>query len=181
MAGLLRGLLQRLRGGTPIDVLVKRGLQIGTGVSIQPGVVIDPSHCWLITIGNNVTLAPQAYILAHDASTKRATGYTRIGRVSIGDETFIGARAVVMPGVTIGSNVVVAAGSVVTKNAPDGTIVGGNPAAIIGKTEEHIARHLAKMKARPPFDSSWTLRGGITPEQKRIMFEKLADGPGYVE
>ena len=93
MTRFLTRLLDRLRGGTPLDVLRKRGLRIGTGVSIQPGVVIDPSHCWLITIGNNVTLAPQVYILAHDASTKRTLGYTKIGRVDIGDETFLGVSA----------------------------------------------------------------------------------------
>jgi len=50
---------------------------------IKPGVVFDYSHCNLITIGDNVTIDPQAYILAHDTSTKRDLGYTKIGRTNI--------------------------------------------------------------------------------------------------
>jgi maltose O-acetyltransferase len=174
-------LLHRLRGGTPLSVLQKRGLRIGTGVSIQPGVIIDPSHCWLITIGNNVTLAPHVHILAHDASTKRALGYTRIGRVDIGDETFIGASSIILPGVTIGKSVIIGAGSVVTKDVPENTIAVGNPATIVGKTDEYMEKHKAKMKARPIFDKSWSLAGGITSEQKQTMADKLNDGPGYVK
>jgi maltose O-acetyltransferase len=50
---------------------VKAGMKIGTGCDIHPSLMVDYSHCWLIEIGNHVTLAPQVYFLAHDASTKR--------------------------------------------------------------------------------------------------------------
>lgn len=43
---------------------------MGDNFHAQEGVIIDPGHCWLIEIGNNVTLAPRVHILAHDASTK---------------------------------------------------------------------------------------------------------------
>ena len=46
-----------------LEDYIKMGLKIGENCSIQPGVIIDYSHCWLITIGNNVTIAPQAYLL----------------------------------------------------------------------------------------------------------------------
>lgn len=177
----MTGFLQRLRGETPIHVLLKRGLTIGTDVNIQPGVVFDPSHCWLITIGDRVTIASQAYILAHDAATKRATNYTRIARVTIGNDTFIGARAIIMPGVTIGNNVIVAAGATVTRDVPDGSIVGGNPAVIIGRTDEYIEKHRARIKTSPFFDRSFTLAGNISSDQKDDMRNRLATGPGYVE
>ena len=48
-----------------------------------PGVVIDYSHSWHITIGDDVTLAPHVHILAHDASTKMHLNYARIGKVRI--------------------------------------------------------------------------------------------------
>ena len=57
-------------------------------------------------------------------------------KTSIGNNVFIGAKSIIMYGVNIGNNVVVAAGSVVTKDVPDGSIVGGNPAKIIGSFDE---------------------------------------------
>ncbi|BBU86008.1 hypothetical protein EIMP300_74080 [Escherichia coli] len=53
--------------------------------------------------------------------------------VTIGNNVWIGGRAVINPGVTIGDNVVVASGAVVTKDVPDNVVVGGNPARIIKK------------------------------------------------
>jgi maltose O-acetyltransferase len=58
---------------------VKAGMKIGTGCDIHPSLMVDYSHCWLIEIGNHVTLAPQVYFLAQDASTKRYLNYTKIG------------------------------------------------------------------------------------------------------
>lgn len=88
------------------------GLVVGENSSIQPGVIFDYSHCWLIRIGDNVTIAPEAYILAHDASSKHSIGYTTIGMVKIEDAVFIGARAVILPGVNIGKGSIIAAGTV---------------------------------------------------------------------
>jgi maltose O-acetyltransferase len=76
---LKRLLMKRFKPANYIDLLVERGLQLGKNVSIQNDVIIDPSHCWLISIGDECTLAPRVYILAHDASTKRHTNYTKIG------------------------------------------------------------------------------------------------------
>ena len=180
MKQFLRGLLQRFRGGVPVHALRNRGLRLGSNVSIQPGAIIDPSHCWLITIGNNVTIAPQAYILAHDASTKQKLGYVRVGRVDVGDNTFIGARSIVMPGVRVGSDVIIAAGSVVSKDVPNGSVVAGNPAVVIAATDEYLAKHREQMKSRPLFDESYTLGKGIDADRKETMRKKLADGPGYV-
>jgi maltose O-acetyltransferase len=104
----------------------KAGLTIGDNVKIQEGVVFsDP---YLITIGNNVTIAPFVYFMAHDASTKRALNVTRIGRIVVGDDVFLGARSTIAPGVTIGSGAIVAACSVVTKDVEPDSLVKGNPA-----------------------------------------------------
>ena len=61
------------------------GLRVGVNFNRLNGVIIDPAHCWLITIGDNVTLAPRVHILAHDASTKNYLNFTKIGRVNIGN------------------------------------------------------------------------------------------------
>ena len=59
-----------------------------------------------------------------------------LARIEVGSDVFIGAGATLMPGVRIGDRCVVAAGSVVTRSVPDGSVVGGNPARLIGTYEE---------------------------------------------
>lgn len=90
------------RGDANVKSLVKRGMTVGENLQLQGGCKIDSSHAWLISIGNNVTIAPRVHILAHDASTKKRLGYTRIGLVGIGDNVFVGADSVILPGVQLG-------------------------------------------------------------------------------
>ena len=65
---------------------------------------IDTSNCDLITIGDDVILAPNVHIVAHDASLKNFLGVKKLGRVTIGSRVFIGANSVVLPGVEIGDD-----------------------------------------------------------------------------
>ena len=138
MKKLFSRLAARMKGEQDLDKLIRRGLVVGTGFTKMGGVIIDPSHCWHITIGDNVTLAPRVHILAHDASTKAFLGYTRVENTKIGNNVFIGAGAIILPGVTIGNNVVIAAGAVVTKDVPDNCVVGGVPAKIIKEIENDV-------------------------------------------
>ena len=61
--------------------------------------------------------------------------------VVIGNDVWICSHVIILPGVTIGKNVIVGAGAVVTKDIPDGVIVAGNPARIIGQTEDFIYKN----------------------------------------
>ena len=106
-----------------LDELIKNGLTVGKNFNMQKGCRLDSSHCWLIEIGNNVTLAPKVHILAHDASTKRELGYTKIGKVKIGNNVFIGANTTILPNVKIGNNVVIGANSLVSKDISDDKVV----------------------------------------------------------
>lgn len=159
---------------------IKAGLKIGVGCDINPGLIVDHSHCWLIEIGNYVTLAPQVYLLAHDASIHRSLHYSKIGKVILKDYCFVGARSIIMPGVTIGEKAIVAAGSVVTKSVPNNTVVGGNPAKFIMKTDELIVKHQEQMKFAKKYDKTWLINNGITPEMKDKMSKDLENQIGYV-
>lgn len=119
----------KIRGTINLKQLKKDGLKVGNNFNVQEGTIIDPGHCWLIEIGDNVTLAPRVHILAHDASMKKSLGYAKIGKVSIGNNVFLGASTIVLPNVRIDDNTIVGAGSVVTHS-----LLGGG--GICGKSIE---------------------------------------------
>jgi maltose O-acetyltransferase len=146
MKKLIRKILEYLRGEPQhLDKLIKRGLKIGKNFKRMGGVIIDPSHCYHISIGDNVILAPRVHILAHDASFGLYTGKTRAANVTIGNEVFIGAGSIILPGVHIGNRVVIGAGSIVTKDIPDNSVAVGNPARVICTVDEYLEKERAKM------------------------------------
>lgn len=178
---IIREMLYRIRGDYTTEKLIKMGLKVGVNFNRLNGVIIDPSHCWLISIGNNVTLAPRVHILAHDASTKYFLNYTKIGHVIIGNNVFIGAGSIILPDITIGNNVILGAGSVVTKNIHSDGVYAGNPAKLICSVQEYIEKNKNLMKNRPVYGGEYTLRRNITEEKKNIMNAELMDGIGYVD
>jgi maltose O-acetyltransferase len=178
----VRRFRERLRGHPDLHSLERRGLRLGRWVYAGRWTLIDPGFCWLISIGDNTVMGPRVTILAHDASTRGHTGYTRIDKVQIGKRVFIGAHAVILPGTVLGDDVIVGAGSVVRGEVPSGTVVAGNPARPIGSTEEYVAQHMQGVQERPHFPFiGFTMEGGITAENKQKMIGALLDGPGYVE
>ncbi|EOL8877620.1 maltose O-acetyltransferase [Enterobacter mori] len=87
-----------------------------------------------IHIGDNCMLAPgvHIYTATHPLDPVERNSGVEFGKpVTIGNNVWIGGRAVINPGVTLGDNVVVASGAVVTKDVPANAVVGGNPAKII--------------------------------------------------
>ena len=104
------------------DVLLdgRMGLRIGSNVNISEGVAI--------------------FTLEHDPNSPEFA--SRGAEVRIGDRVFVGARALILPGVTVGEGAVVAAGAVVTRDVPPYTIVGGVPARPIGKRTRDLTYEL---------------------------------------
>lgn len=148
---IYRFLTRRLQG-SELDRLVAEGMKVGEGVVIEPGAIIDGGMPWLIEMGDGSGLAPMAYLLAHDASTKKYLDRTRVGRIKIGKNVFIGAHAMVLPGVAIGDEAIVAAGCVVTRDVEAGAIVAGNPARVIGNVSDYIAKQRQELEQGPFFD-----------------------------
>lgn len=130
-----------ITGQQNLELLKKKGLILGENVTVEKGAIIEPTMPWLVKIGSNVTIAPQVYILAHDASTKIPMGVTKVGRVNIGNNVFIGARTIILPNVTIGDNVVIGAGSIVSRNVESNSVVVGNPARKITTLDEYIEKN----------------------------------------
>lgn len=146
MKKIIKKILEYLRGEPQhIEKLYKRGLKVGKDFRRMGGVIIDPSHCNHISIGDNVTLAPRVHILAHDASTYLFIRKTRAANVHIGSNVFIGASSIILPGVKIGNRVIIGAGSVVTKDIPDNSVAVGNPARVICSVDDYITKEKAKM------------------------------------
>lgn len=123
-----------------IRSLERNGLTLGEHINLHENCYLDSAHCYLIKIEDYCTLAPNVTLLAHDASTFFLLGYTKIGKIHIKTKSFIGQGSTVLPGITIGPNAVVAAGSVVTKDVPPGAVVGGNPAKFIMSVEDYIKK-----------------------------------------
>ena len=178
---VIRNIYRRWFRPDPLDELKRLGLRTGRNFQMQTGATIDSSHCWHISIGDDVTIAPNACILAHDASTKMHLGYTRIGKVDIGDRVFIGASAVILPGVRIGNDVIIGAGSVVSQDIPDNSVAGGNPARVIASTGEWIEKKKSEMESAPRFGEEYTLRRKVSDAMKAEMNDRMTDRIGYVD
>ena len=136
------------------------GVKVGSNLTVFPGMTIEApggiiigNNVWMskniafyatdgITIGNDVVIAKDVSFISANHGFRRADininkqGYERTGKpITVGNDVWIGEKSIILRGVTIGNGAVVGAGSVVTKDVPDLTIVAGNPAKIITKRE----------------------------------------------
>lgn len=125
--------------------LRRNGAVIGENVSFN-SATIDYNCAALIEIGNNVTIS-MSTVLAHDASTKIPLHYSKIAKTVIGDNVFIGAGSVVLPGACIGNNVVIGAGSVVKGDVPDNSVFIGNPGRVVCSYDEYVSKNKERMKS----------------------------------
>ena len=163
----LRKIVMLLNREIPTEALIKRGMIVGKNFNRQQGCFLDPTHCFLITIGNDVTMSIRVTVMAHDASTKKMLGYTKIGQVHIGDHVFIGANTTILPGVTIGDYAVIGAGSIVTHDVPTRTVVAGVPAKEICSVDEYIERFQSQMDETNTFGDVYRMGHGLDESKKR--------------
>lgn len=134
--------------------LKARGLQIADDCRLI-GYPKFGSEPFLISIGAHVTVSSEVTFITHDGGTyvfrdqPRYREVIKFGRITIHDNCFIGSRSVLMPGISIGPNSVIAAGSVVTKDVAPNTVAGGVPARPICSVAEYAERSLARI---PEYD-----------------------------
>ncbi len=136
----------------------------------------DPAY---VRLGDNVRLA-RCTIIGHDGSInmlQNAYGVRvdRVGKTDIRSNVFVGEQAILLPGITIGPDAMVAAGSVVTRDVAPGDIVAGSPAKTIGKVADYVARLERETDAVPWGHLIRQREGGfdsaIEPELVRMRIE----------
>lgn len=165
----------------PTEMLIKRGLKVGRDFNRQQGCFIDPTHCYLIEIGNDVTLSIHVTLMAHDASSKKLLGYTKIGHIYIGDHVFIGANATVLPNVKIGNNAIIGAGSLVTHDVPANTVVAGVPAKVICSTAEYKNKLSSCIHQNNTFGSSYRMDSRFTSDKIAELKRATEGGIAFLD
>ena len=134
---------------------------------------IDGLTPMLVEIGDNFVSAPGSVILSHDASTFIHTGKYRVEKTVIGDSVFLGANAVILPGVKVGHGAIIGAGAVVSSDVAPNTVVAGNPARVICTVEEYITKCEQKgCLYQPPSEFNVIRQDGRPPAEARMRFQK---------
>ena len=171
----IKDVIRRIIGEIPTKTLIKRGMKVGKNFNRQQGCFLDPTHCWLISIGNDVTLSIRVTILAHDAATKLVTGYTKIAKVDIGNNVFIGANSTILPGVIIGAN------SVVTKSIPANSVAVGNPAKVIYTLDEFKYKIDKTFYNTQKFSKKYRMSADLTEDMKKEMIMAATQMGCFIE
>ncbi len=142
------------------------------GVNIGENCLINTrywsSEPYLITIGNHVQVTTKTFFHTHGGGNSVRLNHPNFdvfGKIVIEDWAYIGAQSHIMPGVTIGTGALVAAGSIVTKSVPPHTVVGGNPAKVICTTDEYYEKN-------KKFDLE---TAGLSYEEKKSILLSLDD------
>ncbi len=125
----------------PLRYAKKVGVNMG-GKLYLTGRVIWGSEPWIITVGDNVHLSDGVRFLTHDGGARlfreKIPDLEVTKPITIGNNVFVGNCVIILPGVHIGSNVVVGAGAVVTHDVPDNSVVAGVPARVIESYDEYF-------------------------------------------
>lgn len=142
------------------EKLRKRGVRVGENCEIY--AVDFSTEPYLVELGNRVGISGGTKFVTHDGIVwfirdRRPTAQV-LGRIKVGDGTFIGESCIILPGTTIGKDCIIGAGAVVRGEIPDNSIVIGNPGRVVGR---------ASLLVRKILTSPNTLDTHALPEPER--------------
>ena len=161
----VRGIIYRILF-SPLNYAKYIGVNIGEKCLISTKSF--SSEPYLITIGNNVRIANKVSFFTHGGLWTFRKQYPDLdvfGKIKINDNTYIGEGCNILPGVEIGRNCVIGAGTVVSKSIPDNCIVVGNPCRIVG----NIDNYLKKMNKKSVNSKN------LTYQEKKSLLSSLSD------
>lgn len=129
----------------PVSYARSIGVKVGENVRFygaHPSMF--STEPWLITIGNDVHITNGVQFLTHDGGTlvtnKEVPGFVVTGRITIGNNVYIGLRSMILPGTTIGDRCIIGAGSIVTKDIPINSVAVGTPARVLRTVDSYIEK-----------------------------------------
>lgn len=127
------------------------------------------SEPYLVRLGDHVTVTSEVRFVTHDGGVwvfrDEHPDIDLIRPIEVRDNVFLGMRSTILPGVTIGRNSIVAAGAVVAKNVPEGSVVAGVPARVVQSVDAYFEKH------RPDF----LYVRSMPPSEKRLYLQRLFD------
>lgn len=133
-----------------LQIFKNKGLKVGNGCDfVSPGPNFG-SEPYLIEFGNNVTVSFDVAFVTHDAGTRVLRNLATndkekqtviYGKIVVGNNCFIGCRTTILPGVKIGDNTIIGAGSVVNRDIPSNSVAAGVPCKVICSLEEYKEKH----------------------------------------
>jgi acetyltransferase-like isoleucine patch superfamily enzyme len=182
--GALSSFARRLEMGElwRTDVLAYRverarqmGMKVGKGCRLYSIQVASEGE--LVELGDNVIVSGEVTFVTHDGAIFTAlAGFPDVnghyGRIRIGDGCFIGMRAIIMPGVELGENCIVAAGAVVMDSFPPKSVIAGNPATFVCSTSMYL--ELKRHDPATMYDRIYPFPLKIPPEE---LAARMADVP----
>lgn len=154
--------------------LREQGAGIGTDCRIQVrGLGSEP---WLISIGNHVTIGSDVCFNTHDGGAwvfaQELPSLQHFGRIDILDNCFIGYGAILLPGIRLGPNAVVGAGSVVTHDVPPNSVVAGVPARFVSSLEDYKRKLTTAWEEQRPPGYLDSLRDGVQYPAHQVQRRK---------
>ncbi len=123
-----------------IPVKTERKVLYKIGKVNMHNAYVDDLIPQAVTIGENFVASFNSMIIAHDASLYNHIKKHRIEEILIGDNVFLGAGAIILPGVTVGNGAIIGAGSIVTKDIQPYTVVAGNPAKFMCTVDDYVKK-----------------------------------------
>ena len=153
-----------------IKYLRKKGADFAEDVIIYSNIDAFGSEPYLISIGNKTTISSNVTFFTHDGGMRVLNNLNlfdsnvdKLGRIKIGNNCFVGARSIIMPGVVLGDNCIVGAGAVVTKSFQDNSVVAGVPAKIITDINGYYEKNKDKVHCTKD----------LTPSEKKDYCQKF--------